>query len=205
MTEKVDLIVKGGPLLTFDEEDRRFTRGIVCIKDGKIAAVGDEFEIANDYEADRTIDAEGDLIMPGLINGHTHAAMSLLRGYADDLPLNTWLFDHIIPAETKLMDEEMVYWGTLVSAAEMLRSGITTCADAYFFASSAARAFKVSGMRAVAAQGVMDGPKPQWVDDDQRTEVLRSFLADHTAQPERARYTGALRARALYRLSRDLP
>ncbi|MBN2224386.1 MAG: amidohydrolase [Deltaproteobacteria bacterium] len=192
MTEKVDLIVKGGPLLTFDEEDRRFTRGIVCIKDGKIAAVGDEFEIGSDYEADRTIDTEGDLIMPGLINGHTHAAMSLLRGYADDLPLSTWLFEHIIPAETKLMGGQMVYWGTLVSVAEMLRAGITTCADAYFFASAAARAFKDSGMRAVAAQGVMDGPKPQWADDDARKEVLRSFFAEHPSRP------GALVTPALF-------
>jgi 5-methylthioadenosine/S-adenosylhomocysteine deaminase len=184
MTEKVDLIVKGGPLLTFDEGDSRYTRGIVCVKDGKIAAVGDEFEIGSDYEADRTIDTGGDLIMPGLINGHTHAAMSLLRGYADDLPLDTWLFDHIIPAEEKLMDEEMVYWGTLVSAAEMLRSGITTCADAYFFGAAAARAFRNAGMRAVVAQGVMDGPKPQWEDDDARAEVLRSFFADNAAEPK---------------------
>ena len=181
MTEKVDLIVKGGPLLTFDEQDSRYTRGIVCVKDGKIAAVGDEFQIGSDYEADRTIDAGGDLIMPGLINGHTHAAMSLLRGYADDLPLDTWLFDHIIPAEEKLMDEEMVYWGTLVSAAEMLRSGITTCADAYFFGAAAARAFTDAGMRAVVAQGVMDGPRPQWEDDRGRSEVLRSFLSGHSA------------------------
>jgi 5-methylthioadenosine/S-adenosylhomocysteine deaminase len=181
MTQKVDLIVKGGPLLTFDDEDSRHTRGIVCVKGGMIEAVGDEFEIGGDYEAERTIDAGGDLIMPGLINGHTHAAMSVLRGYADDLAFDEWLFNRMIPAEEKLMDEDMVYWGTLVSAAEMLRSGITTCADAYFFASAAARAFKDAGMRAVVAQGVMDGPKPQWADDDARTEVLRSFLADGSA------------------------
>lgn len=192
MTERVDLIVKGGPVLTFDEEKSRYTRGIVCVKDGKIMAVGDESVIGNDYEAGRTIDTGGDLIMPGLVNGHTHAAMSLLRGYADDLPFSTWLFDHIIPAEQKLMDEEMVYWGTLVSAAEMIRSGITTCADAYFFASAAARAFRDAGMRAVVAQGVMDGAGPQWSDDDARAEVLRSFLAAHAAKP------GALVTPALF-------
>jgi 5-methylthioadenosine/S-adenosylhomocysteine deaminase len=183
MTEKVDLIVKGGPLLTFDEEDRRYTRGTVCVKDGKILAIGDEFEIGGDYEAERTLDTGGDLIMPGLINGHTHAAMSLLRGYADDLPFSTWLFDRIIPAEQKLMDEDMVYWGTLVSAAEMIRSGITTCADAYFFGAAAARAFKDSGMRAVVAQGVMDGPTPQWKDDHARAEALRSFFAGFAPEP----------------------
>ena len=197
MTTKVDLIVKGGPLLTFDEEDNRYTRGIVCIKDGLIAAVGDEFTIGGDYQADRTLDAGGDLIMPGLINGHTHAAMSLLRGYADDLPLSTWLFDHIIPAEQKLMDDNMVYWGTLVSAAEMLRAGITTCADAYFFGSAAARAFKDAGMRAVVAQGVIDGPTPQWENDNERADVLASFLADHGPEP-RSLVTPALFVHAPY-------
>jgi 5-methylthioadenosine/S-adenosylhomocysteine deaminase len=200
MTEKVDLIVRGGPVLTFDEEDSRYPRGIVCINDAKIVAVGDESEIGRGYEADRTIDTGGGLVMPGLINGHTHAAMSLLRGYADDLPLTTWLFDHIIPAETKLMDEQMVYWGTLVSAAEMLRSGITTCADAYFFASAAARAFRDSGMRAVAAQGVMDGPKPQWADDAARTEVVRSYLEDLSAK-QGALVTPALFVHAPYTAS----
>ncbi len=180
MSERVDLIVTGGPVLTFDEQDRRFERGAVCISNGRIRAVGDESEIRREYEADRTIDTEGGLIMPGFINGHTHAAMSVLRGYADDLPLAAWLFDHIIPAETKLMDEEMVYWGTLVSAAEMLRAGVTTCADAYFFASAAARAFRDAGMRAVAAQGVMDGPKPQWADDAERDDVLRTFFEENT-------------------------
>ncbi len=200
MSQKVDLIVRGGPVLTFDEENSRYPRGIVVAADGKIEAVGDESEMGHRYEADRTIDTGGGLVMPGLINGHTHAAMSLLRGYADDLPLNTWLFDHIIPAEAKIMDEEMVYWGTLVSAAEMLRSGITTCADAYFFASAAARAFRDSGMRAVAAQGVMDGPKPQWADDAGRIKVLRSYLKDHSAKPV-ALVTPALFVHAPYTAS----
>ncbi len=178
MTEKVDLIVKGGPVLTFDERGSRFPSGIVCIKDGVIVAVGDEFEIGHGFEAERTLDAGGDLVMPGLINGHTHAAMSVLRGYADDLPFDTWLFNRIIPAEEKLMGRDMVYWGSLVSAAEMLRSGITTCADAYFFASSAAEAFGAAGIRAISAQGVIDGPQPQWKDDGGRLSVLRQFLEE---------------------------
>ncbi len=103
------------------------------------------------------------------------------------------------------MDEEMVYWGTLVSAAEMLRSGITTCADAYFFASAAARAYRDAGMRAVVAQGVMDGPKPQWNDDDARAEVLRSFFADNAPEPK-GLVTPALFVHAPYTAcSRDLP
>jgi 5-methylthioadenosine/S-adenosylhomocysteine deaminase len=210
MTKPADLIVRGGKLVTFDEENRRFDRGAVAVAGGRIAAVGEEAAVARDFSADRTIDASGGLIMPGLINGHTHAAMSVLRGYADDLPLNTWLFDRIIPAEAKLMDEQMVYWGTLLSAAEMLRCGITTCADAYFFASESARAFRDAGMRAIVAQGVVDGPAQQWADDGGRDEVLRSFLdglpggpndlvtpalfvhAPYTASPETYRYVKTL-------------
>jgi 5-methylthioadenosine/S-adenosylhomocysteine deaminase len=179
MTKRADLIVSGGPLITFDEENSRFAHGAVAVVGGRVAALGDEPVIARDFTADRTIDAAGGLIMPGLINGHTHAAMSVLRGYADDLPLNTWLFDHIIPAETRLMNEETVYWGSLLSAAEMLRCGVTTCADAYFFASASARAFRDAGIRAVVAQGIMDGPTPQWADDAGRTDILRSFFDEY--------------------------
>ena len=183
LTQQVDLILKGGPLLTFDEEGSLFTHGIVCVRDGMIAASGDDFEIGHEYEAQRIIDVQGDLIMPGLINGHTHAAMSVLRGFADDLPLDRWLSDHIFPAEGKLMGEQMVYWGSLVSAAEMLRAGITTCADAYFFEHAAARAFAAAGIRAICAQGVVDGPNPQWPDQRERDRVLREFLEKHKKGP----------------------
>jgi 5-methylthioadenosine/S-adenosylhomocysteine deaminase len=175
MTEKVDLIVKSGTVLTFDETDSRFSNGAVVMKDGKIVDIGEQLDILQDYEAKDVIDVDGDLIMPGLINGHTHAAMSALRGYSDDLPLDKWL-EYIIPAENKIMGKEMVYWGTLVSAAEMIRSGITTVCDSYFFEENAARAFKKSGMRAICAQGIVDFPTPQWEDPNEKFEVIEKFL-----------------------------
>ncbi len=192
MTKKADLIVTGGQLLTFDEQNSRYPRGAVAVAGGLVAALGEESAISRDFSADRVVDAGGGIIMPGLINGHTHAAMSVLRGYADDLPLDEWLFKHIIPAEARLMNEEMVYWGSLISAAEMLRCGITTCADAYFFASASARAFKDAGIRAVVAQGVMDGPTPQWADDAGRSDILRTFFDEHPKSP------GALVTPALF-------
>lgn len=175
MTEKVDLIVKNGTVLSFDEKDSRFSNGAVVIRDGIIVDIDEQFDILDKYEAKEVIDVDGDLIMPGLINGHTHAAMSALRGYSDDLPLDQWL-EHIIPAENKIMGKEMVYWGTLVSAAEMIRSGITTVSDAYFFEEDAVRAFKKSGMRAVCAQGIVDFPTPQWEDPAEKFDIIEQFL-----------------------------
>jgi 5-methylthioadenosine/S-adenosylhomocysteine deaminase len=98
--------------------------------------------------------------MPGLINTHNHCAMTLFRGLADDLPLMTWLQEHIFPAEAKFVGKEMVYWCSKLAAAEMILSGTTTVADGYFFEDEAARAFKEAGLRAVAAQGVIDFPAP---------------------------------------------
>jgi 5-methylthioadenosine/S-adenosylhomocysteine deaminase len=114
MSVKVDLIVKGGPVLTFDENDSIYINGLVAVDDGNIVFVGEEMDATEEYIADDTVDVEGDLIMPGLINGHTHAAMSVMRGYADDLPLDRWLEDYIFPAENMLMSDEMVStkWST---------------------------------------------------------------------------------------------
>lgn len=182
MSVKVDLIVKGGPVLTFDENDSIYINGLMAVDDGNIIFVGEEMDAVEEYIADDTVDVEGDLIMPGLINGHTHAAMSVMRGYADDLPLDKWLEDYIFPAESKLMSDDMVYWGSLLSAAEMIRSGVTTVADSYLFQESAVRAFRRSGIRAVCAQGIMDFPTPQWGDTDTMFKVAGEYLKNHTGE-----------------------
>jgi 5-methylthioadenosine/S-adenosylhomocysteine deaminase len=98
--------------------------------------------------------------MPGLVNSHIHAPMSLFRGLADDLPLKTWFEDHIFPAEAKWVGEEFVYWGTLLACAEMIRAGTTAFADGYFFEGHVARAARDSGIRALLAQGTLDFPTP---------------------------------------------
>jgi len=179
MSRNVDLIVKGGPVLTFDENDALYINGLVAVDKGDIVYVGEEMDLTEEFVAEDTVDVEGDLIMPGLINGHTHAAMSVMRGYADDLPLDRWLEDYIFPAEGMLMSDDMVYWGSLLSAAEMIRSGITTVADGYLFEASAVRAFRRAGMRAVCAQGIMEFPTPQWDDTERMFEVAREFIKTH--------------------------
>ena len=121
------------------------------------------------------IDGRGFLVLPGLVNTHTHAAMTLFRGLADDLPLKDWLEKHIFPAEARFIDPETVYWGTLLACAEMIRSGTTTLADGYFCLDGSARAVDQSGMRAVLARGI-DFPAPGVPDPSDNIRVARDFI-----------------------------
>jgi 5-methylthioadenosine/S-adenosylhomocysteine deaminase len=134
--------------------------GAVAIRDDSIVAVGPRREISLKYAASRTIDAHGMIVMPGLINGHAHAAMTLFRGIADDLSLNDWLQKYIFPAEAKNVDEDFVAWGTRLGMLEMLRGGITTYADMYYFEDVVARVTKEAGMRGVLGETILDFPAP---------------------------------------------
>ena len=147
-------------LLTLAQGSGQILNGAVAISGNRIIALGPKSEIEKRFEASKTIDAREGLIMPGLVNAHTHAPMSLFRGLADDLPLNAWLEDYIFPAEGKCVDEEFVYWGTLLACAEMIRSGTTTFADGYFFEERVAEAVSQSGLRALLAEGILDFPTP---------------------------------------------
>jgi len=156
-----DILITHGMALPQPDQTSLLTApAFLAIENGAIAALGPMDELSPAMKAETVIDATGSLIMPGLINGHSHAAMTLFRGLADDLPLLTWLNEHIFPAEGRFVNPEMVYWCTKLAAAEMLLSGTTTVADSYFFEDQAAQALHESGMRAVAAQGIIDFPAP---------------------------------------------
>jgi 5-methylthioadenosine/S-adenosylhomocysteine deaminase len=118
----------------------------------------------------------GDIVMPGLINTHTHAAMTLFRGYADDLPLMTWLKDYIFPAEATFVDPEFVYLGTLLAAWEMTRSGTTAFCDGYFFEDEVGRAAREVGIRAWLGEGILQFPSPSLKDPSATIEHSRSFV-----------------------------
>jgi 5-methylthioadenosine/S-adenosylhomocysteine deaminase len=124
------------------------------------------------------LDGTDKLLMPGLINGHNHCAMTLFRGLADDLELGEWLNEHIFPAEAANATPDMVYWCTKLAAAEMILSGTTTVADGYFHEDQAARALLESGMRAIPAQGIVDFPAPGVPDPAKNRDALESFLTD---------------------------
>src|SRR5512143_1631869 len=120
--QDIDLLITEGLVLTLNEQDERFQPGAVAIRGSEIVAVGPEDVVRIRYRAAKTLSVPDCVVMPGLINGHTHAAMTLFRGLADDLPLMEWLQNHIFPAEQKL-NGDWVYWGTLLACAEMMLSG----------------------------------------------------------------------------------
>lgn len=143
-----DILIKNGYILTMDGPPIK--GGCILIDNGKIAYVGKE-----EPKADRVMDAGGCVVMPGLINAHTHTGMTLFRGYADDLPLKQWLNDRIWPAEAVLTDDDL-YIGTLLGCLEMIRSGTTAFADMYIHVDSVAGAVEDSGMRAALSYGMID-------------------------------------------------
>jgi 5-methylthioadenosine/S-adenosylhomocysteine deaminase len=156
----LDLLITGGLVLSLDEGVGTIENGAVAVAGDRIAAIGPADDFSN-ASATRVLDARGGIIMPGLINTHTHAAMTLFRGLADDLPLMNWLEDHIFPAEAKLTDEA-VYWGSLLACAEMIRSGTTCFCDMYLFEDAVARAAADAGMRAVVGEVLFDFPSPNY-------------------------------------------
>ena len=158
---EVDLLLLNGMVLTLDRNDQRFDPGGVAIANGEILAVGPAEMVRSAYHASRTFDVASCVVLPGLINSHTHAAMTIFRGLADDLPLMEWLHENIFPAERKLT-EEWVYWGTLLACAEMILSGTTTFCDMYLFEHKVAEAARVAGVRALVGEVLYDFPSPNY-------------------------------------------
>jgi 5-methylthioadenosine/S-adenosylhomocysteine deaminase len=176
--EKADLLVTGGTVVTMDAQRRVIVDGAVAIREDSIVAIGSSAEIEYRYEANNKIDARGTLVMPGLINGHAHAAMSLFRGIADDLSLDDWLHKYIFPAEARNVNEDFVVWGTRLGILEMLRGGITTYADMYYFEDAVARVTKEAGMRGVLGETIIDFPAPDNQTTSEALAYTQRFL-DH--------------------------
>lgn len=156
----MDLFVSGGTVVTMDAQFRVIEDGGVAIEGDSIVAVGGRAELEPRFRKAKTIDASGTLVLPGMINGHAHAAMSLFRGVAEDHSLDDWLQKYIFPAEARNVDEEFVLWGARLGVLEMLRGGITTYADMYYFEDVVARVTKEAGMRGVLGQTIVDFPAP---------------------------------------------
>src|SRR5215813_7860472 len=154
----VDLIIKGGTVVTMDGPRRVIDNGGVAVKSGRITAVGKSAEIERDYTAREVINAAGKVVIPGLINGHTHVPMTLFRGIADDLDLQEWLTKYIFPAEAKNVTEDFVRVGTRLGLAEMIRSGTTTYCDMYYFEDAIADETFKAGMRGVLGETIIDFP-----------------------------------------------
>ena len=155
-----DTLIYNGTLVTIDDTLGVIENGMIGIKGECISMIEARDPGMSLPEANASIDARGGIVMPGLVNTHTHMPMTLFRGLADDLALHVWLNEHMFPAEATHIMPETVRVGTLLACAEMLLSGTTTCCDGYFYEETVAQAVSTVGMRAVLGQGVIDFPAP---------------------------------------------
>ena len=164
--KKVDLIVSGKYLLTMDNDLKVLKNGAIAINDSKILAVDELMIIKKEFEADEVINAKNSIVLPGMINTHTHVAMSYFRGLADDLGLDEWLNKHIWPAEAKNVNCEFVKKSSELGCLEMIKSGVTCFNDMYFFEEETAKVAKGFGMRAIIGEGILDFPTPSCVNPE---------------------------------------
>jgi 5-methylthioadenosine/S-adenosylhomocysteine deaminase len=172
-----DLVIHNGTIVTANDSFEIIPNGLICAKAGKIERIETLTGNQSPPAATEIIDAAGGLVMPGLVNSHTHLPMTLFRGLADDLPLDIWLNQYIFPAESAHINPERVRWGSLLACAEMLLSGTTTCCDGYFYENMVTEAIQTSGMRAVLAQGVIDFPAPGVPDPKDNLKIPDAFIA----------------------------
>jgi len=172
----VNLVIEGGTAVTMAKGQATIDTVSVVVRDGRIDAIGTLAEVARPDGCYDIIDASGCIVLPGLVNAHSHAAMTLFRGFADDLRLKQWLFEKIFPAEAAYLSPETVYWGTMLACIEMIASGTTCFVDGYFFQDETVRAAHAAGLRGLIAQGVIDFPAPGVPDPQKNLEVARQFM-----------------------------
>jgi len=193
--QPVDLLVLGGTILTLDPVDTIVPDGAVAIRKGRIAAVGPRRELERRYRPRRRLDARDRLILPGLVNAHTHAAMTLFRGVSDDQELLTWLEKYMFPLEARFVSPAFVRWGTRLACWEMIASGTTTFADGYFFTREVARVADEAGLRAVPGQGIFDVPTPDAKNSSAGLKRCEALLGEWQGHP---RITPALCPHSCY-------
>lgn len=194
-----DLIVKGDYVVTMEPDSTILNDGAVAIKDGVIIAVGPANEISRQYSSQQIIAGEHRIVMPGLINGHTHAAMTLLRGIAEDLALMDWLNNYIFPAEVEFVDADFVRIGAELACWEMIRGGTTTFVDMYYFPDETAKVVERCGMRALIATTVIAQPSP---DAENAADAMQNGLAyiEHWKE-KNSRITPIFGPHAIYTLN----
>jgi 5-methylthioadenosine/S-adenosylhomocysteine deaminase len=181
--ESVDLVVNNAMLVTMDGERHVYESGAIAIRGDSIVAIGSSAEIVAKYDAATKMDATGKLIIPGLINGHSHIAMVLMRGLIDDVTLDDWLRKFIFPAEARNVTEDYVRWGSRLALAEMIRSGTTTYADMYYFEDAVAEETKAAGLRGVLGETWIDFPAPDNKSEAEMAAYSEKFLKKWQGDP----------------------
>ncbi len=173
--KETSIIIKNGIIVTVDSIGTILPNGAIAIDGDKIIAIGKNEEILNKYRSENIIDAKGKIVMPGLVNCHTHLSMTLFRGLADDLELQDWLTKYIFPAETDFMNAESVELGAKLAMIEMIRSGTTTFNDMYFYEDIVAQVAKKIGMRGVVSESLINFPVPNSNNSDIGIEHIRKM------------------------------
>lgn len=179
----VDLILRNALVLTMDDDLRQFENGAVAVRGDAIVDAGENNSILQKYSAEEIMDCHGKVLLPGLINAHTHVPMTLLRGLADDLRLDVWLQGYMWPVEREFVSPDFVRLGTLLACAEMIRSGITCFADMYYFEEYVAQATVEAGMRGLCSQSILKFPTPDARAYDDSLALTREFIMKWNHHP----------------------
>ena len=210
MTKPATLLLVNALVLSMDEAMHQYEPGAVAISGDSILAVGNEADIRKTYTGAQTFDCGGKVLMPGLVNAHTHVPMTLLRGLADDLRLDVWLMGYMMPVEREFVSPDFVRLGTQLACAELIRTGVTCFADMYYFEEEVAKATAEAGLRAVCSQSVLKFPTPDAGSYEDSLATARDFIqrwkghalitpsvaphAPYTCTPEILRATASLAA-----------
>jgi 5-methylthioadenosine/S-adenosylhomocysteine deaminase len=180
MRRSCDLLLTNALVVTMDEQLTIHASGSIAVSGNAIAAVGD---VAGDFEAAETLDCRGRVVMPGLVNAHTHAPMTLLRGLADDLRLDVWLMGYMMPVEREFVRPDFVALGTRLACAEMIRSGTTSFADMYYFEEAVAESAASAGVRALCGQTILKFPTPDAASYEDALARARAFITTWKDHP----------------------
>ncbi len=176
MTQHADILLTNAVILTMDDGYTQHDPGAIAITGNQISAVGPEKEVLKAWTATESLDCGGKVVMPGLVNAHTHVPMTLLRGLADDLRLDVWLLGYMMPVEREFVSPEFVRLGTKLAMAEFIRGGITAFADMYYFEEDVAKATAEAGLRGVCGQTILKFPSPDSASYEDALEYTRGFI-----------------------------
>ena len=181
--QTVDTLFINAHVLTMDDKMNQFKRGAVAVTGDSVVAVGDEDELKKEYSAKETFDCKGKILMPGMVNAHTHVPMTLLRGIADDLRLDVWLQGYMWPVEREFASPEFIRLGTSIACGELIRSGVTTFNDMYFYEDDVATATAQAGMRGVCGQSILKFPTPDAASYEDAMEKARDYIKKWKGHP----------------------
>ncbi|MCY3540881.1 MAG: amidohydrolase [Gammaproteobacteria bacterium] len=199
----VEKIIFGDYVLTMDDARPIVSEGALAVDQGKIVAVGNARDIRRKFTSNTEYSGKDNVVLPGLVNGHTHAAMTLLRGYSDDIPLVEWLNEHINPIEAAVVSEEFVEVGTQLACWEMIRGGTTTFVDMYFFHEVAASVVEEIGIRSLISASIVDQPRNDAVDIDDQWTQAKEFIHNWSSKSRCSRVRPILGGHAIYTLQQE--